>query len=49
LPLDLPPIELEDNAMVEVLAYFGKGKQVVDNWANVVKLKKKRKNEWEIH
>jgi hypothetical protein len=49
LPFDLPPIELEDNTMVEVLAYFCKGKQVVDNWVNAVKLKKKRKNEWEIH
>ncbi len=49
LPLDLPPIELVDNVMVEVLADFGKGKQVVDNGANAVEPKKKRKNEWEIH
>jgi hypothetical protein len=40
LPLDLPPIELVDTAMVEVIAIFGKGKQVVDNGADVVERKK---------
>jgi len=49
LPLDPPPIELVHNAMVEVLANFSKGKQVVDNGANAIEPKKKRKNEWEIH
>jgi hypothetical protein len=48
LHFDLPSIELVDNVMVEVLANFGKGKQVVDNGVDVVEPKKKRKNEWEI-
>lgn len=43
LPLDLPSIELVDNVMVEVLADFGKGKQVVDNGPNAVEPKKEEK------
>jgi hypothetical protein len=35
--------------MVEMLPYFCKGKQVVDNGPNAIEPKKERKNEWEIH